>query len=206
MLLRKEFTFDAAHNLVEYHGKCERLHGHTYKLAVTLKGIPDKEGMIIDFCEVSSLVREKVVSKLDHAYLNDIVPQPTAEYIARWVWEQVEEHFTPFYSQRGRPSIPPRKLIGMMLLKERFSLSDEKVMKLWPENPYWQYFCGEVHFQTKRPFQTKELSNFRRRIGAEGLALIRSISLKQFGKTDDKTYKTYSDRRKRSFWRRIVGV
>ena len=121
-------------------------------------------------------------------------------------WEQVEEHFTPFYSQRGRPSIPPRKLIGMMLLKERFSLSDEKVMKLWPENPYWQYFCGEVHFQTKRPFQTKELSNFRRRIGAEGLALIRSISLKQFGKTDDKTYKTYSDRRKRSFWRRIVGV
>ena len=91
MLLRKEFTFDAAHNLVEYHGKCERLHGHTYKLAVTLKGIPDKEGMIIDFGEVSSLVREKVVSKLDHAYLNDIVPQPTAEYIARWVWEQVEE-------------------------------------------------------------------------------------------------------------------
>ncbi|HPF85411.1 6-carboxy-5,6,7,8-tetrahydropterin synthase [bioreactor metagenome] len=91
MLLRKEFTFDAAHNLVEYHGKCERLHGHTYRLAVVLKGSPDREGMIADFCEVSSLVKERVISRLDHAYLNDILPQPTAEYIARWVWEQVEE-------------------------------------------------------------------------------------------------------------------
>ena len=39
MLLRKEFTFDAAHNLVRYHGKCEKLHGHTYKMAVTISGV-----------------------------------------------------------------------------------------------------------------------------------------------------------------------
>ena len=120
-------------------------------------------------------------------------------------WDQVEEHFKPFYSHKGRPSIPPRKLIGMMLLKERFSLSDEKVLKIWPENPYWQYFCGEVHFQTKRPFGAHELTNFRRRIGEEGLRLIRNISLNQFGKQDDKTYKTFSDRRKRSFWKKIIG-
>lgn len=91
MLLRKEFSFDAAHNLVEYHGKCERLHGHTYKIAVTLRGTPDREGMILDFCELSSLVKEKVVQKLDHSYLNDIIPQPTAEYIALWIWEQIEK-------------------------------------------------------------------------------------------------------------------
>lgn len=91
MLLRKEFSFDAAHNLVEYHGKCERLHGHTYKIAVTLKGTPDREGMILDFCELSSLVKEKVIARLDHSYLNDIIPQPTAEYIALWIWEQIEE-------------------------------------------------------------------------------------------------------------------
>jgi 6-pyruvoyltetrahydropterin/6-carboxytetrahydropterin synthase len=91
VLLRKEFTFDAAHNLVQYHGKCERLHGHTYRLAVILKGKPDKEGMIIDFCEVSDLVKERVISRLDHSYINDIIPQPTAEYIAMWVWDQVEE-------------------------------------------------------------------------------------------------------------------
>ena len=91
MLLRKEFSFDAAHNLVEYHGKCERLHGHTYKIAVTLKGTPDGEGMILDFCELSSLVKEKVVEKLDHSYLNDIIPQPTAENIALWIWNRIEE-------------------------------------------------------------------------------------------------------------------
>ena len=92
MLLKKEFSFDAAHNLVEYHGKCERLHGHTYRLAVTLKGTPDREGMVFDFCELSSLVKEKAIKKLDHSYLNDIIPQPTAENIALWIWRQIEEH------------------------------------------------------------------------------------------------------------------
>lgn len=90
MLLRKEFTFDAAHNLVRYHGKCEALHGHTYRLAVVLEGTPDEEGMILDFCELSSIVKERVVSRLDHAYINDVVPQPTAENIAQWIWDRIE--------------------------------------------------------------------------------------------------------------------
>ena len=45
MLLTKDFTFDAAHNLVNYHGKCERLHGHTYRLRVVIEGEPDAEGI-----------------------------------------------------------------------------------------------------------------------------------------------------------------
>ena len=90
MLLRKEFTFDAAHNLVQYHGKCEALHGHTYRLAVVLEGTPDAEGMILDFCELSAAVRERVVSRLDHTYINDIIPQPTAENISQWIWDQIE--------------------------------------------------------------------------------------------------------------------
>ena len=90
MLLRKEFTFDAAHNLVEYHGKCERLHGHTYRLAVVLEGYPDKEGMILDFVVLKTIVKDKVLSKMDHAYLNEIVPQPSAENLARWIFEQLD--------------------------------------------------------------------------------------------------------------------
>ena len=120
-------------------------------------------------------------------------------------WESLEEHFRPFYSPKGRPSIPPRKIIGMILLKERFSLSDEKVLKIWPENPYWQYFCGEVHFQTHKPFSSSELTSFRRRIGPSGMEMIRSITIRQFGKTDSGKFITYSDRRKRSFWKRIIG-
>ena len=91
MLLCKDFTFDAAHNLVNYHGKCERLHGHTYRLRVVLEGTPDAEGMIMDFIELKEIVKECVLSRLDHAYLNDIIPQPSAENIAVWVWEELEE-------------------------------------------------------------------------------------------------------------------
>ena len=91
MFIRKEFTFDAAHNLTKYHGKCERLHGHTYRVAVVVKGFPDKENMVIDFCELSSIVKERVLNLLDHSYINEILPQPTAENIAVWIWRQLEQ-------------------------------------------------------------------------------------------------------------------
>ena len=92
MLLSKEFVFDAAHNLVNYHGKCEKLHGHTYRLRVVLEGVPDDEGMIMDFVEVSQIVKENVISKLDHAYLNDLITQPSAENIAIWIWQRIEKN------------------------------------------------------------------------------------------------------------------
>ena len=92
MLLRKEFTFDAAHNLVRYHGKCEALHGHTYRIVVVLEGAPDEEGMIMDFTELSGIVKERVVSRLDHSYVNDVIEQPTAENIAHWIWDRIETH------------------------------------------------------------------------------------------------------------------
>jgi 6-pyruvoyltetrahydropterin/6-carboxytetrahydropterin synthase len=86
----REFSFDAAHNLERYHGKCERLHGHTYKMAVTLEGRPDGEGMVMDFVDLKKKVNEEIVSKFDHSYLNDIIPQPTAENIARYVFERLD--------------------------------------------------------------------------------------------------------------------
>ena len=90
MLLCKDFTFDAAHNLVDYHGKCERLHGHTYRLRVVLEGEPDAEGMIMDFLELKAIVKERVLSQLDHSYINDIIQQPSAENIALWIWGELE--------------------------------------------------------------------------------------------------------------------
>ena len=91
MFLCREFKFDAAHNLINYHGKCENLHGHTYRLAVVLEGQPDEEGMVFDFVELKKYVSELVLSKLDHAYINDILPQPTAEYIARWIFKILDK-------------------------------------------------------------------------------------------------------------------
>ncbi|ADL07343.1 6-carboxytetrahydropterin synthase QueD [Thermosediminibacter oceani] len=91
MFLIKEFKFDAAHNLVKYKGKCEKLHGHTYRLVVVLEGTPDAEGMIMDFLELKNIVEENVLKFLDHSYINDYIEQPSAENIAVWVWRRLEE-------------------------------------------------------------------------------------------------------------------
>ncbi|MCX7821047.1 MAG: 6-carboxytetrahydropterin synthase QueD [Brevinematales bacterium] len=90
MYISKEFKFDSAHQLVEYNGKCENLHGHTYKLRVTLKGeVDEKSGMIIDFTILKKIVNENIIERLDHTYLNNIVKQPTAENIVRWIWDEL---------------------------------------------------------------------------------------------------------------------
>ena len=90
MLLIKEFSFDAAHKLDSYHGKCENLHGHTYRIAVEILGVPDDEGMIIDFAMVKETVQSELLSQLDHSYLNDIISQPSAENIARYAFERLD--------------------------------------------------------------------------------------------------------------------
>ncbi|MCX7720199.1 MAG: 6-carboxytetrahydropterin synthase QueD [Dictyoglomus thermophilum] len=91
MFVIRKFKFDAAHNLESYKGKCERLHGHTYRLVVIVEGIPDSEGMIIDFVELKDIVKREVIDILDHSYINEIIKQPTAENIAIWIWQRLEE-------------------------------------------------------------------------------------------------------------------
>ena len=59
-------------------------------------------------------------------------------------WEAVESEFTEYYcADNGRPSVPIRTMVGMMLLKSIYNLSDEGVVARWLENPYMQYFTGE---------------------------------------------------------------
>ncbi len=63
-------------------------------------------------------------------------------------WSKMEFEFQNLYSEQGRPSIPIRKIAGLLLLKEMFKESDESVVERWIENPYWQYFTGEYFFKT----------------------------------------------------------
>lgn len=92
MLVTKEFTFDSAHFLPKYHGKCEKLHGHTYKLHVTISApVNPEDGLALDFGEIKKIVQDKVLEKLDHAHLNDIIEIPSAENIAIWIWKQIEK-------------------------------------------------------------------------------------------------------------------
>lgn len=89
MIIIKKFDFDAAHYLPEYNGKCEKLHGHTYKLVVKVEGVPDHEGMVIDFIKLKNLVKEEVLVKLDHTCLNDLIKVPSAENITLWIWNRL---------------------------------------------------------------------------------------------------------------------
>ena len=91
MILRKEYWFEAAHFIYNHPGKCRNLHGHSYKLFVLLEGQVNSEtGMIIDFDDLSKVVVENVISKLDHRFLNDLIPLSTAENISVWIWEQLK--------------------------------------------------------------------------------------------------------------------
>lgn len=94
MLIRKSFTFEAAHVLPNHPGKCSRLHGHSYRLDVTLEGPLQAEGpaagMVEDFEVVSRVVKAAVIAELDHRSLNELIENPTAENIVRWVWGRLE--------------------------------------------------------------------------------------------------------------------
>lgn len=90
MKLSKEFTFDSAHFLKDYHGKCERLHGHTYRMRVTVEGPVQANGLVMDFADMKKIVNEKVVDKFDHNNINDILEHSTVENMCVWAWEQLK--------------------------------------------------------------------------------------------------------------------
>lgn len=92
-------------------------------------------------------------------------------------WDKMELEFQNLYSDQGRPSIPIRKIAGLLLLKEMFKESDESVVERWIENAYWQYFTGEEFFQTKQPFDPSEFVHFRKRLKEEGLEFLLSQSV-----------------------------
>jgi 6-pyruvoyltetrahydropterin/6-carboxytetrahydropterin synthase len=89
--ITKTFGFEAAHRLLDYQGKCERLHGHSYKLAVTVDAPVRPDGIAFDFTDLKRIVAERVVDALDHRYLNDYVPKSTAEHVVVWIWERLKD-------------------------------------------------------------------------------------------------------------------
>jgi len=93
-------------------------------------------------------------------------------------WDAVESEFAQYYCvDNGRPSVPIRKMVGMMLLKNIYNLSDEGVVARWMENPYMQYFTGEKVFQKRPPMNPIDMTKFRKRIGADGAEKIFTLSL-----------------------------
>jgi 6-pyruvoyltetrahydropterin/6-carboxytetrahydropterin synthase len=91
--LRKEFSFEAAHDLPTFPEghKCRRLHGHSFRFEVIVAGAVDADrGYLVDYGEIKRVCKP-VVDRLDHYYLNEIdgLANPTSENLARWLWERI---------------------------------------------------------------------------------------------------------------------
>jgi 6-pyruvoyltetrahydropterin/6-carboxytetrahydropterin synthase len=102
-------TFAAAHNLRNYKGKCENLHGHNYKVRVTLEGKElDSTGLLYDFVHLKQVI-QAVIRSLDHKYLNEMPPfdrlNPSAENIARHIYEETSRQLRSAPNGAGIRSI-----------------------------------------------------------------------------------------------------
>ena len=87
--------FSAAHNLRNFRGKCEALHGHNWKVEVVISGRDlDESGVVLDFAEVKAATGE-IMSEIDHRYLNDLPffteHNPSSENIARYIFQRLKE-------------------------------------------------------------------------------------------------------------------
>lgn len=107
MEIFKEFTIEAAHRLpnVPVGHKCGRLHGHSFRIQIHVRGAVDPNlGWIIDFADIKTAFKP-IEELIDHHYLNEVegLENPTSENLARWLW------------QRLRPVLP---LLSKVVIQE----------------------------------------------------------------------------------------
>jgi 6-pyruvoyltetrahydropterin/6-carboxytetrahydropterin synthase len=87
--------FSAAHLLRDYNGKCERLHGHNYRVHVVARADePGRGGLVIDFTELKAAAG-KTLEQLDHTFINEVKPfdnvDPSAENLAAFIFQEIEQ-------------------------------------------------------------------------------------------------------------------
>jgi 6-pyruvoyltetrahydropterin/6-carboxytetrahydropterin synthase len=105
----KGFSFEACHNLPNYKGDCSRMHGHTYKMEVTISRYIDSKSdkanvyanMVIDFKELKRLVKETVLDLCDHHNLNEVFDCTTAEYMVIHIYSMLKFKFpSPLFLEK----------------------------------------------------------------------------------------------------------
>ncbi len=92
MRVKVAFDFEAAHRLPNHPGKCRELHGHSYRLLVTVdRPVAPASGIAIDFSDLKQIVNREIVERLDHKYINDLIENPTAEVMSVWIWNALRQ-------------------------------------------------------------------------------------------------------------------
>ena len=104
-----EQTFAAGHALRNYHGKWENVHGHNYRVLVTIQGPElDSIGLLVDFVEVKKLMN-RVIDRLDHQFINDLAPfdaiNPSAENMAKYFYDEISAGLGPSSVRVGEVKI-----------------------------------------------------------------------------------------------------
>lgn len=131
--LTKEFTFEAAHALEGYDGACREIHGHSYRLFVTVKGEPESDpaspkcGMVMDFGVLKAIVNEQIVARLDHAFVvrrsetNDRLCEALGARFGRIVrvaYQPTCENLLADFAARLRASLPAGVALHALRLHE----------------------------------------------------------------------------------------
>jgi 6-pyruvoyltetrahydropterin/6-carboxytetrahydropterin synthase len=93
--LTREYSFEAAHRLprVPAEHKCARMHGHSFRVEVTVAGdIDPRMGWLVDFADITSVVEPLLKNELDHRALNDVpgLENPTSEHLCVWLWRRLQ--------------------------------------------------------------------------------------------------------------------
>lgn len=121
-------------------------------------------------CEVD-LFRQELTNHIN-------LHHPLVQLAQKIDWVSCEQRFGgPYKAGIGRPGHPIRLMVGLQLLKHTSNLSDEEVVALWVENPYWQHFCGEQYFRHDLPIDPSLMSGFRKRIGEAGCEFILGLTV-----------------------------
>lgn len=99
--IKKSYKFEAGHSLAYHDGKCKHPHGHSYLMTVHIAKkslIPTgpKTNMVIDFGDISKVVKPMIEEYFDHRWLNETLKSdsPTAEFIAQWIYEYLQKELS----------------------------------------------------------------------------------------------------------------
>ena len=140
----KQFNFEASHALWNYDGKCKNIHGHTYKLFVTVIGTPisdannHQQGMVIDFGDLKKIVNTEIVDKFDHT----LIVNENSNKINR---EGTEQMFERYIETKNQPTCENMVILFSEILKKKLPENAElfSIRLYETENSFAEWFASD---------------------------------------------------------------
>ena len=127
LTITKEFSFDAAHLLENHPSKCKNLHGHTYKMIVTVSKEELNNNMIIDFGDLKDIVNKTIIEKLDHAFLYN--ENSKIEYVKK-IAKFLEENGLKTYKFKTRTPCEEMIIVIFNLLETELMKNNIKLVSI----------------------------------------------------------------------------